>query len=158
MPWSQTRNLSLTFQKIPDFHMDHFLAELNERREELEGEVFEMLYTLSGNWHYLGYTGIVPISGVVLSPKSVVPSDWIQTGMQGHLLMQGTCWPWNRFRSTLVEHWGSLCCLQRQIDTFIFRFPGVQRSVCGLLLDEEISSPGPLGSSLRERPAAGLIR
>ena len=37
--------------------MDDFLAELNERREELEGEVFEMLYTLSGDGSCLGLTG-----------------------------------------------------------------------------------------------------
>merc|ERR1719266_2094511 len=34
-------------QKVPDFHMDTFLEELNEKRNELDGDVFEMLYTLS---------------------------------------------------------------------------------------------------------------
>ena len=33
---------------MPNFHMDIFLEELNERRNELEGDIFEMLYTLSG--------------------------------------------------------------------------------------------------------------
>ena len=28
--------------------MDTFLEELNEKRNELDGDVFEMLYTLSG--------------------------------------------------------------------------------------------------------------
>jgi len=34
-------------QKVPDFHMDIFLEELNEKRNELDGDIFEMLYTLS---------------------------------------------------------------------------------------------------------------
>merc|ERR550532_2136032 len=34
-------------QKIPNFHMDIFLEELKEKRNELDGDIFEMLYTLS---------------------------------------------------------------------------------------------------------------
>merc|ERR1712226_1544377 len=34
-------------QKIPDFKMDEFLAQLKDMHEELEGDVFEMLFTLS---------------------------------------------------------------------------------------------------------------
>ena len=40
--------LTTLIQKVPDFHMDTFLEELNEKRNELDGDVFEMLYTLSG--------------------------------------------------------------------------------------------------------------
>ena len=34
---------------MPNFHMDAFLEELNGRRNELDGDIFEMLYTLSGD-------------------------------------------------------------------------------------------------------------
>merc|ERR1712059_153072 len=34
-------------QKLPGFRMDDFLVELTDRREQLNGDVFEMLYTLS---------------------------------------------------------------------------------------------------------------
>ena len=36
---------------MPDFHMTEFLSELEEKREELDGDVFDMLYTLSGKIH-----------------------------------------------------------------------------------------------------------
>ena len=41
-------DITTLLQKVPDFHMDTFLEELNEKRNELDGDVFEMLYTLSG--------------------------------------------------------------------------------------------------------------
>ena len=75
--------------------------------------------------------------------------------MQGHLLMQGHV----GLETDLYRLWSSIEeVLVVCTHLFIFRFPGVQRSVCGLFPDEEISSARPLGTTLRERPAARLIR
>ena len=41
--------IDIKLQKMPNFHMDAFLEELNGRRNELDGDIFEMLYTLSGD-------------------------------------------------------------------------------------------------------------
>ena len=49
---------------MPNFHMDIFLEELNERRNELEGDIFEMLYTLSG-----ALTPYKLISSLFFKPK-----------------------------------------------------------------------------------------
>ena len=56
--------IDIKLQKMPNFHMDIFLEELNERRNELEGDIFEMLYTLSG-----ALTPYKLISSLFFKPK-----------------------------------------------------------------------------------------
>ena len=47
--WVNVIFIDIKLQKMPNFHMDAFLEELNGRRNELDGDIFEMLYTLSGD-------------------------------------------------------------------------------------------------------------